>query len=691
MIGSISQQLAREKSVKQDGDRSGGRLHQPVLSDMQNDILALQLNVGNQAVGRLLQPGADHRSLIQTKLVVNQPGDRFEQEAERVAEKILHLPDWQTLPIKADSKYTVSPYVQHSDPGRRDEAANRISEVTSGQENQLKALSRSGWPLPKSTRTFMETRFGQDFNRVRLHTGLRAAEMAQSLQARAFTIGQHVVFGANQLRPGTISGKRLLAHELAHVIQQGVGNGYNRPMAVQRKEDPQLRAEPSLTLPPFSLPGTDLTLIPGALAPSLFGSPIPLPGSLRLTNAFGAGSAPSFVLDLSPRLMMLNILDNVDLYSWTRLGTPPSGALEPASQARISLISPRITFDTRSGQLRGEAILSIGSDYPPMFKPPTEVDASIRATDVGQFSGRLGYGPLQADFNLRLHYDTDRLEQALKPVFTPEGGVRGLWSRFQTILREANLPRERVGALSETLQGLLNALVSGQLQVGLFVTRTVNLVRDSIPAGVNIESLQTALRQLASEFTHPGFTLSGGLRLGPLPLTRFSAEAPTTVPLERPLLGAPAPFPLTSSAAGVIITPPGSLFDIPAPALGFTRSTFGAARGTSFTGAVLPTISSESISAGERAVTWFPVYSYLELSHVRRISEDLDIGARVILQVSSLDVDRWLGGGETGSRDPAERLAQTVQDYQEAREQEATPASLRPNIGLTVFGRFNAF
>jgi hypothetical protein len=628
--------------------------------------------------------------MIQTKLVVNQPGDRFEQEADRLAEQMLHLPDRQTPPVELISRYIAPLRVQYSGSGS-EEAGDRTSEITAEQESQLNALQEGGWPLSESTRSFMESRFGQNFSRVRVHTGVRAAEMARSLQARAFTTGQHVVFGTSQFRPETRAGKLLLAHELTHVVQQGTANGHHHSGVVQRQDKPQAQSRPSLTLPPISLPGTALTLIPGLLSRSLSGSQIPLPGSLRLTNALGVGPGPSFVLDLSPRLMMLSILDNIDLYSWTRPGTPPGAELDAEHQARISLISPRINFDTRSGQLRGEATLSIGSDYPPVFKPPTEVDVSIRATDVGQFSGRLGYGPLQTDFNLTLHYDTDRLEQALRPVFAPEGGGRGLWSRFQAILQEANVPSERIGGFSETLQSLLNALVSGQLQVDVFVTRTVNLVRDSIPAGANLESLQTALRQLATEFTHPGFTLSGGLRLGPLPLTRFSAEAPTTVPLARPLFGAPAPFPLTSSAAGVIIAPAGSLFDIPAPAFGYTRSAFGAASGTSFTGAALPTISPESISAGERTVTWFPVYSYLEFSHVRRISEDLDIGARVILQVSSLDVDRWLGGGETGSRDPAERLAQTIQDYQETREPGVTPAPIRPNIGLTVFGRFNAF
>jgi Domain of unknown function (DUF4157) len=82
-------------------------------------------------------------------------------------------------------------------------------------------LSASGQPLDQSTRTFMESRFAHDFSRVQVHTDAKAAESAQAVQARAYTVGRDVVFGAGQYAPGTLAGKRLLAHELTHVVQQG--------------------------------------------------------------------------------------------------------------------------------------------------------------------------------------------------------------------------------------------------------------------------------------------------------------------------------------------------------------------------------------------------------------------------------------------------------------------------------------
>ena len=81
-------------------------------------------------------------------------------------------------------------------------------------------LRAPGQPLDLSTRTFMESRFGADFGRVRVHADDRAAESADVIRARAYTVGRDVVFGARGYAPSTQSGRELLAHELAHTIQQ---------------------------------------------------------------------------------------------------------------------------------------------------------------------------------------------------------------------------------------------------------------------------------------------------------------------------------------------------------------------------------------------------------------------------------------------------------------------------------------
>jgi len=81
-------------------------------------------------------------------------------------------------------------------------------------------LATTGQPLDPATRAFMEPHFGHDFSRVRVHTGAKAAASARAINALAYTVGRAVMFGAGQYGPQTGAGKRLLAHELAHVVQQ---------------------------------------------------------------------------------------------------------------------------------------------------------------------------------------------------------------------------------------------------------------------------------------------------------------------------------------------------------------------------------------------------------------------------------------------------------------------------------------
>lgn len=80
-------------------------------------------------------------------------------------------------------------------------------------------LHSGGQPLSAEVRDFMEPRFGEDFSQVRVHTDEKAAESARAVNALAYTVGQKIVFGAGQYQPGTSQGQRLLAHELAHTLQ----------------------------------------------------------------------------------------------------------------------------------------------------------------------------------------------------------------------------------------------------------------------------------------------------------------------------------------------------------------------------------------------------------------------------------------------------------------------------------------
>ncbi|HEY4360503.1 MAG TPA: DUF4157 domain-containing protein [Bryobacteraceae bacterium] len=84
-----------------------------------------------------------------------------------------------------------------------------------------RVLNSPGQPLDRSERAFFEPRFGRDFAKVRVHTGSLASASAQAVSARAYAVGSHVVFGSQEYSPGTATGRRLLAHELSHVVQSG--------------------------------------------------------------------------------------------------------------------------------------------------------------------------------------------------------------------------------------------------------------------------------------------------------------------------------------------------------------------------------------------------------------------------------------------------------------------------------------
>jgi Domain of unknown function (DUF4157) len=104
------------------------------------------------------------------------------------------------------------------------------------------ALRSSGEPLDQGTRGLMEARFGHDFSHVRVHADARAAASARAVQALAWTLGHDVVFAAGHYAPTTVEGRKLLAHELTHVLQQSTGPRPTRgPATVSSPHDPDER------------------------------------------------------------------------------------------------------------------------------------------------------------------------------------------------------------------------------------------------------------------------------------------------------------------------------------------------------------------------------------------------------------------------------------------------------------------
>jgi Domain of unknown function (DUF4157) len=167
---------------------------------------------GNLQVQRLLRSGQ-----IRPKLAVDPPGTVYEQEADRVASRVMAA----TAVQDAQPGENVAGKADRPSIQRRAPDPEPVAQSAPAVEQ---TLGSSGEPLDQSTRAFMEPRFGTDFSGVRVHTGERAAASAQSINALAYTAGDHVVFNAGQYAPGSSASRHLIAHELAHVVQQRGGS-----------------------------------------------------------------------------------------------------------------------------------------------------------------------------------------------------------------------------------------------------------------------------------------------------------------------------------------------------------------------------------------------------------------------------------------------------------------------------------
>ena len=133
------------------------------------------------------------------------------------------------------------------------QAAGRARSPASAPPSVHEVLSNCGQPLDAATRAFLEPRFGYDFSRVRVHTDERAADSARAVRANAYTVGSDIVFAAGQFAPQTYAGRKLLAHELAHAVQQGAARKLAGERSFEMLASPR-RARTSL-LQRYTVPG----------------------------------------------------------------------------------------------------------------------------------------------------------------------------------------------------------------------------------------------------------------------------------------------------------------------------------------------------------------------------------------------------------------------------------------------------
>src|SRR6478672_1082062 len=177
---------------------------------------------GTQEIQRQEELGKEEMEPIQAKLTIGQVGDKYEQEADQTAQRVvsqINSPQGQALQREEkpeEEELQKKPMVQRKSAGGG-------MDVTPNLEASIQQAKGSGQPLSENIRQPMEQAFGADFSGVNVHTDAQSDQLNQSIQAKAFTTGQDVFFRQGAYDPSSRGGQELIAHELTHVVQQSGG------------------------------------------------------------------------------------------------------------------------------------------------------------------------------------------------------------------------------------------------------------------------------------------------------------------------------------------------------------------------------------------------------------------------------------------------------------------------------------
>jgi hypothetical protein len=212
--------LIKNRTLEQKVTKSSG-CNPSTSVGISSQLLKLQSSIGNRALSGMLQ----------AKLKMGSSNDPFEKEAEKNADKVTgNLKESLTNHSGMLSESTVTRNVDNVS-AKSSVGGIEVDSITEDCINTVK--NQTGQPLSNSTQDYFESILGWNFEHVRVHTDSKAAEAADSINAKAFTLGNDIVFGKNQYKTDTMEGTSLLAHELTHVIQQGSSQSIQR----QTKEE----------------------------------------------------------------------------------------------------------------------------------------------------------------------------------------------------------------------------------------------------------------------------------------------------------------------------------------------------------------------------------------------------------------------------------------------------------------------
>ena len=228
---------------------------------MSVSVIQRACNCGKSAgdSGKCTECEAEEKLGFQAKLTVNSPGDKYEREADQVADRVMS--GRQAGPItplgsrgatgvqrqdaeseeeedvqlqrQEEDEEQLQMKGQHLQRQENDEEEETVqtkpavsrSATTAGAPAAAAAVASGGQPLGRSERAYFEPRFGRDLSFVRLHTDATTAKAARQINARAYTSRNHIAFAPGEYAPGSPEGRRLMAHEITHTMQQGTSSG----------------------------------------------------------------------------------------------------------------------------------------------------------------------------------------------------------------------------------------------------------------------------------------------------------------------------------------------------------------------------------------------------------------------------------------------------------------------------------
>lgn len=175
----------------------------PVNAPPPHPVLRLQQQAGNEAVRQILHPDTKH-----SQVEITSPEHPAEREAQEITDRIMRTPSEKDRRMPPNARRAADGSPTTIRPGILDGA-----------------MRSSGRPLDSTVRDFFEPRFGKSLEHVRVHTGSDAAKSARFFNANAYATGDHIVFDAGKYAPESGEGRRLIAHELSHVLQEGFDVG----------------------------------------------------------------------------------------------------------------------------------------------------------------------------------------------------------------------------------------------------------------------------------------------------------------------------------------------------------------------------------------------------------------------------------------------------------------------------------